>query len=144
MARDPHCKFCKIIAAELPAAVVYEDQFALGFLDVNPLAEGHLLLIPREHFARLGDMPPTKCSPLASVLPVLSRALIQVTGAEGINVLVNDGAVAGQVVSHAHFHLIPRRQGDGLGFRWMPGKYPEGRAAELAGKLQAVLSRHGD
>lgn len=142
MSRDPNCIFCKITAAEVPAAVVYEDDSILAFLDIGPLADGHLLVIPHEHYTRLTDVPPERCGQMASVLPFLGRAVIEVTKAEGFNVLLNQGAVAGQAVPHIHFHIIPRRKDDQLGYRWNAGKYPEGRAAQLATAYQAVLASH--
>lgn len=142
MARDPQCIFCRIVSAEIPAAVVYEDDAVLAFLDIGPLADGHLLVIPREHAALLTDLSGDSAGRLGSVLPRLGRALQRVTGAGGFNVLFNNGAVAGQVVRHAHAHLIPRRESDGLGFRWNAGQYPPGRAEELAAALQVALARH--
>jgi histidine triad (HIT) family protein len=142
VSRDPSCIFCKIVAVQVPAAVVYEDEDVLAFLDVGPLAEGHLLVIPRDHHDRLTDLTPEKCSKLAAVLPTLGRALLAVSGAPGFNVLVNQGSVAGQVVPLVHFHLIPRNAGDQLGYRWNAGKYAPGRAVELAAAIQAALSHH--
>lgn len=143
MARDPQCIFCRIISAEIPAAIVYEDDAVLSFLDIGPLAEGHLLVIPREHFARLTDMPDAMAGQLGRALPRLGRALMSSTGAAGFNVLLNQGTVAGQVVLHVHVHLIPRSAGDGLGYRWNPGTYPTGRAAELAAACKDALRNQG-
>lgn len=140
--RDQACIFCKIIAAELPAAVVYEDDSIVAFLDIGPLADGHLLVIPREHYSRLTDLPPERCAQMAAALPLLGRAVLEVTKAEGFNVLLNQGAIAGQAVSHLHFHIIPRTKNDQLGYRWNAGKYPAGRAVQLAAAFQAALSRH--
>jgi len=142
VARDSNCIFCKIIAAEVPAAVVYEDDSILAFLDIGPLADGHLLVIPLEHYTRLTDVPPERCAQMASVLPFLGRAVLEVTKSEGFNVLLNQGAVAGQAVPHIHFHIIPRRKDDQLGYRWKAGKYPEGRASQLAAAYQAALAHH--
>jgi histidine triad (HIT) family protein len=139
---DPNCIFCKIIAAEVPAAVVYEDDSVLAFLDIGPLADGHLLVVPHEHYIRLTDVPPECCSQMASALPFLGRAVLEVTKAEGFNVLLNQGTVAGQAVPHIHFHIIPRKKDDQLGYRWNAGKYPEGRAAQLASAYQAALAHH--
>jgi len=144
MTHDPSCIFCKIIAVEIPASVVYEDESLLAFLDVAPLADGHLLLVPQAHYARLIDVPAPICAQLASAFPILGRALLQVTGAEGFNLLLNEGRVAGQVVPHVHFHLIPRKTGDQLGYRWNAGKYPPGRDAELAAAFQKALTQHPD
>lgn len=142
MSRDPNCIFCKIIAAEIPTAVIYEDDSIVAFLDIGPLADGHLLVIPREHYTRLTDVPPQLCARMASALPLLGSAALEVTKAEGFNVLLNQGVVAGQAVPHVHFHIIPRKKDDQLGYRWNAGKYPEGRAAQLTAEFQAVLARH--
>ena len=140
MSSDPNCIFCKIIAAEIPAAVVYEDDTVLAFLDVGPLADGHLLVIPREHYTRLTEVPLEHCAQMASVLPLLGRAALEVTKAEGFNVLLNQGAVAGQAVPHIHIHIIPRRKDDQLGYRWNAGKYPEGRVSQFAAVYQVALA----
>ena len=143
MSSDPYCIFCKIIAADVPAAVVYEDDSVLAFLDIGPLADGHLLVVPRGHYTRLTDLPPERCAQVASAFPMLGRAVLEVTKAEGFNVLFNQGAVAGQAVPHIHFHIIPRKKDDQLGYRWNAGKYPDGRAAQLAAAYQAALAHHG-
>jgi len=142
--RDPNCIFCKIVAFEIPAAVVYESESILAFLDVAPLSEGHLLVVPRAHCRHLYDLPAATCAEIGSVLPKLGRAVLDVTGAEGFNVLQNNGEAAGQVVDHVHVHLIPRRRGDGLGYRWNAGEYAAGRADALADKYRTLLSRSMD
>lgn len=141
MDRDAQCVFCKIVAVELPAAVVYEDDAVVAFLDINPLADGHLLIVPREHFTELHDMPAAQCGRLFSCLPKLCRALVDVTKAVGFNVLVNNGREAGQVVPHVHVHIIPRHPTDELGYRWNTKRYPANRAQELAGALQQALAQ---
>lgn len=141
MPRDPACVFCKIVAVEIPAAVVYEHESVIAFMDINPLADGHLLVIPRDHYAGVLDLPSAVCGALFSCIPKLSRALMEVTRAEGFNVLLNHGRVAGQVVSHVHCHLIPRKPLDELGYRWKAGTYPAGRDATLAAAYQAALAQ---
>ena len=143
MRRDPKCIFCKIAAGEVPAQVVLDAEHVLAFLDVAPLAEGHLLVIPRSHCETLIDLPENVVIEVAKTLPLAGRALLEVTGAEGFNVLQNNGFVAGQVVAHVHFHLIPRAAGDGLGYRWNAGSYPNGRAAELCDQFSSALKRAG-
>lgn len=139
--RDPQCIFCRVVSAEIPSAVVFEDGSVLAFLDTGPLADGHLLVVPREHAALLTDLSADAAARLGSVLPRLGRALLQVTGAAGFNVLLNNGSVAGQVVNHVHVHLIPRRESDGLGYRWNAGKYTAGRADQLAVDMQDALRK---
>lgn len=141
MSRDPNCIFCKIVAGEIPALVVLDTPHVLGFLDVGPLSEGHVLLIPKDHAERLTDLSADAAGAIGSQLPALGRALVEVTGADGFNLLQNNGSVAGQVVGHVHFHLIPRGEGDGLGYRWNPGAYAEGRAETIAQAFRDALTR---
>ena len=140
MASKSDCIFCKIVAGDVPSSTVYEDEAVRVFMDVGPLAEGHLLVIPRDHCAEITSLTPDQAASIGRVLPVLGRALLKVTGAEGFNVLCNQGTVAGQVVMHVHFHLIPRVTGDALGYRWNSGTYPAGRAEELATAVCEALA----
>ncbi len=136
---DPNCIFCKIVAGQIPAMKVYEDEAILAFLDIGPLAEGHLLIIPKEHAERLEEVNPDVLAQLARQLPRLARAVLSVTQAAGYNLLQNNGRVSGQEVPHVHFHIIPRAAGDGLGYRWLASKYPPGRGEELQKKLLEAL-----
>ncbi len=130
------CVFCKIVAGKIPSAKVYEDDACIAFLDIGPLSEAHLLIVPKEHYEWITDMPALEVAAVARRIPQLARAVMKVAGAEGFNVLQNNGKVSGQAVPHVHFHIIPRRDGDGLGYRWNAGKYPEGRLQQLQ---QAIL-----
>jgi len=136
---DPSCIFCKIIAGEIPCMRVFETDDLLSFLDIGPLAEGHLLVIPKQHYERLEDMPPAAVVVVTRHLPELGKTLMQVTGAAGYNILQNNGKASGQVVMHVHFHLIPRVAGDGLGYRWNATQYPKGRAEQLQQQILAAL-----
>jgi histidine triad (HIT) family protein len=139
MTSDPDCVFCKIAAGDIPSHRVLESDAALAFLDIGPLSDGHLLLIPRDHFERLEEMPEDVAGEICRLLPRLGKALMQVTQAGGYNVLQNNGRVSGQEVPHVHFHLIARSAGDSLGYRWHPKSYAEGRAQELQSLLQTAL-----
>lgn len=141
MARNSDCVFCKIVSVEIPAAVVYEDEALIGFLDINPLASGHLLVVTREHFTKLTDVPGDVSAKIGSMLPFAGKALLEVTGANSFNVLNNEGSVAGQAVQHVHFHLIPRFEGDGLGYRWTAGAYREGETVPLVTAYQQAFSK---
>jgi len=112
------CIFCKIASGEIPAATVWEDDRTVAFLDINPLAEGHLLVAPKAHAERLTDLDPDAAAALFRRAPVLAAAVVAAVGAEGFNILQNNGSCAGQAVEHVHVHIIPRRPGDGLGYRW--------------------------
>ena len=140
MAETTDCIFCKIVAGQIPCHKLLENADCLSFLDIGPLAEGHTLLIPKRHFASLADIPGDVLGRALMALPRLVRAVTAATGAEGCNVLVNEGKVAGQVVPHVHIHVIPRVTGDSLGYPWNPGAYPEGRAQELCARIRQGLT----
>lgn len=111
--------FSKILAGEIPCFRVYEDAQVLAFLDINPLSKGHTLVIPKEPAATLDQLSDESAAALGRVLPRLSRAILQATGAQAFNVLQNNGASAHQAVLHVHFHIIPKYpDGSGLGIGW--------------------------
>jgi len=139
MKRDPGCIFCKIVAGEIPSLRIYEDDSVFAFLDIGPLADGHLLVIPKEHHERMDSASPDLIAAVARTLPMLSKAVMSAVGVDACNILLNVGRTAGQEVLHMHFHIIPRTSGDGLGYRWMAKKYPAGRADEVASRLRAAL-----
>ncbi len=135
---DSDCIFCKIVAGEIPCAKLYEDDSALAFLDIGPVAEGHALLIPKTHYVTLDEMPADAAADLLRSLPAVGGAVAEALGCEGFNVLQNNGAVAQQLVGHVHFHIIPRSVGDEFHFNWPAGAYEPGRMDEIA---EAVRSR---
>jgi histidine triad (HIT) family protein len=112
------CIFCRVIAGQIPCTKVYEDQAVLAFMDIAPISPSHTLVIPRKHYETIRQMPADEAAALFRVVPALAAAVLDATGAAGLNVLQNNGRVAGQAVDHLHVHLIPRREGDGLGYRW--------------------------
>jgi len=136
---DPDCIFCKIVAGRIPALRIYEDDNTLAFLDIGPLAEGHTLVIPKEHFATLTAMPGDQAAALARQLPRLAQAVLDAVSAQGCNILVNQGKVAGQEVPHVHWHIIPRVASDGLGYRWNASTYRKGRAEQVLQRIAAAL-----
>jgi histidine triad (HIT) family protein len=139
MTRDPECIFCKIVAGEIPCTKVLEDAAALAFMDIGPLAEGHVLLIPKDHHEQADSMPADLAGQLLRHVPALVGAVKQATGAPGVNVLQNNGKAARQEVPHVHFHFIPRKPGDAFDFNWPAGSYPQGRAQELADQIRNAL-----
>ncbi len=133
------CIFCRIIRGEIPSSKVYEDANVFAFLDIGPLAWGHTLVVPKKHVEAVTEMSPAESSALYAAVPRLAAAVMKATSAEGLNVLQNTGAAAGQAVAHLHIHLIPRRAGDGLGYRWNAKKYPEGELAAWHRKVLDAL-----
>jgi histidine triad (HIT) family protein len=128
--------FSKIIAGEIPCHKVYEDDRVLAFLDINPLSEGHTLVIPKEEVATLDALSDESAAAIGRVLPRLCRAVMQATGAKDYNILQNNGAAAHQAVFHVHFHIIPRVGERGLGIGWKTGSLEDGALAE---KIAALL-----
>jgi len=108
------CLFCRIVKGEIPCTKIYETDRLLSFLDIAPAAPGHALIVPKAHAPTLFELPPALGAELLDATQRVGRAVMAATGATGMNVLVNTFASAGQVVLHAHLHVIPRIEGDGL------------------------------
>ena len=138
------CVFCDIVAGDVPAHVVFEDEVSVAFLDLRPLFEGHTLLVPRLHVETLTDLPDELLAPYFSAARLLSRAMEEVVGAQGSFVAMNNKI--SQSVPHLHAHVVPRRRKDGLrGFFWPRSKYvSEERMAEVAATLRAGISELRD
>ena len=129
------CIFCKIGRGDVPSLSVLETPDLLAFLDIGPLAPGHTLLIPKQHYESVLDVSPDVLAALTAALPALAKAVLRTSGATGLNVLQNTGCSAGQAVPHLHFHLIPRREGDSLGFLWNASKYAPGEGEAVQARI---------
>ncbi|XP_065634262.1 adenylylsulfatase HINT3 isoform X1 [Quercus suber] len=108
------CVFCKIIVNESPSVKLYEDDMCLCILDRNPLSHGHSLIIPKSHFCSLEATPPSVIAAMCSKVPFISSAIMKATDSDSFNLVVNNGASAGQVIFHTHIHIIPRKVHDCL------------------------------
>jgi len=106
------CLFCKIVNKEVPAEVIYEDDFVLAFLDIQPRTLGHTLVIPKKHRESLIELEDKEIEQFFSGLKNVTLLLKQKLSANGFNIGVNQGKVAGQVISHLHFHILPRFEND--------------------------------
>ena len=137
--------FGKIIRGEIPCHRVYEDEHVLAFLDVNPIARGHTLVIPKEAVATLDQLSDDSAAAIGRVLPRIARAVLAATGARAYNILQNNGAGAHQAVMHVHFHIIPkfgnRPEGGGLGIVWKPQKLEPMAGAPLAAKIAELVAQ---
>ena len=124
MPADPACKFCQIVGKALDAAVVFEDSESLAFLDHRPLFRGHVLLIPKDHYETLADLPPDHGGRLFRTAQLLSIAVERGMRADGTFLAINNRV--SQSVPHLHVHIVPRRKKDGLrGFFWPRHPYPD-------------------
>jgi histidine triad (HIT) family protein len=132
---DPDCLFCKIIAGELPAEIVAEDERTVAFMDINPATRGHALVVPRRHATDLLEVEPDDLAATALTAQNLAAKARDRLGADGVNLLNSCGRAAWQTVFHFHIHVIPRYDGDPLRLPWTPTPGdPEqiaGAAAEL-------------
>ncbi len=133
------CVFCKVVAGGIPAARIYEDDAVLAFLDIGPISDGHTLVIPKRHCATLHECDPKILAVLACGLGKIAKAVVDAMDADGYNVLSNNGSAAGQVVEHLHFHIIPRKTGDGVLAQWPSFRYPKGRIEEIAARIRGNL-----
>jgi histidine triad (HIT) family protein len=109
-----HCTFCDLIRGSAEVSVCHEDSDAIAFMDIQPVNNGHVLVVPREHYESLLDVPEEIGLHLFRVTMRLANAVRRVTGCEDFNIVVNSGAAAGQDEPHYHVHIIPRREGDGF------------------------------
>jgi histidine triad (HIT) family protein len=127
---EASCLFCRIVSGELPAVIVFEDENTVAFLDHRPLFPGHTLLVPREHYETLGDLPAKQVGPLFKNTQLLSRVIEAAMDAEGTFVAMNNRV--SQSVPHLHVHVVPRRRKDGLkGFFWPRTKYKDQDEMEI-------------
>ncbi|MDD6327585.1 MAG: HIT family protein, partial [Lachnospiraceae bacterium] len=116
------CIFCKIGKGDIPSATVYENSDFKVFMDLSPANKGHVLIIPKEHYDNIFQIDAETAGKLFSLATAVARAVKAETKCEGMNVVQNNGAVAGQTVNHFHLHLIPRFEGDGVSVTWKQGE----------------------
>lgn len=138
MDRDPNCLFCKIIAGELPAQRIYEDDQTIAIMDINPATRGHLLVLPRNHSTDLTTIAPEDlcaCARSAQQLAQLTQTKLQ---ADGVNLINSCGRAAWQTVFHFHIHVIPRYQNDPLRLPWTPAPGEPKEIEEIAELLRST------
>ena len=116
------CVFCKIVKGKIPSAKVYEDDKILAFLDIGPVNKGHTLVIPKQHYETMLDLPDKLLKEMIIAVKKMVQAIKEGVNADGVNLLMSNYKAAGQVVPHAHFHILPRFSNDGLK-HWPQGKY---------------------
>ena len=133
--------FGKIVRGQIPCHKIYEDERVLAFLDINPLSNGHTLVVPKEAAETMDRLSDESAAALGRVLPRLCRAVIAATGVREYNVLENNGAGAHQAIPHVHFHIIPKPNArEGLGIGWPMGTFDHQAGAELAARIAAAIT----
>jgi len=133
------CIFCKIVAGEISANKVYEDDETIAFLDIQPVNPGHTLVIPKDHFENIYTTPVMTWMRVQMTVQKIALAVKNATGADGINVHMNNESAAGQVVPHTHIHIIPRYNDDGF-VHWPHNVYKDAEeATSIADKISTEL-----
>jgi histidine triad (HIT) family protein len=134
---DDDCIFCKIVAGELPAEKVAEDERTVAFMDINPATRGHLLVVPRKHARDLLEIEPDELAAVAQAAQRMARRAVEVLDADGVNLLNSCGAAGWQTVFHFHMHVIPRYDDDPLRLPWVPGPGDKDEIAAAAARLRS-------
>ena len=131
------CIFCQIIAGEIPSTKIYEDEAVFAFLDIKPVNPGHTLVIPKKHFENIHDMPDEMVAKVAVAAKKIADAILRI-GAKGVNIGMSNGAAAGQLVFHAHVHVMPRYGKDSFSL-WTGKDYDGNEREEVAKKIRVSL-----
>jgi len=135
--RDPDCLFCKIVAGEIPATIIAEDERTIAFMDISPATRGHALVIPRAHARDVHEIDTADLEAVAVAAQAVAGRAIERLGAAGVNLLNSSGAAAWQTVFHFHMHVIPRYDGDPLRLPWVPGPGDVDDIASAGAQLQS-------
>jgi histidine triad (HIT) family protein len=131
-----NCLFCGLISGDIPSVRVYEDDYFLAFLDINPASEGHVILIPKDHVMSIEEVKPRIFEIAQSIVAAQKRGL----GVNGVSVLIPEGPDAGQKLAHASIHMIPRKQNDGL-FAWQGQQASEEQLKSSAEKISGNINK---
>ncbi len=133
------CIFCKIVVGEIPAQKVCETDKSVAILDLYPLNKGHVLVLPKDHYERVVEIPPDVWQDMALVARKVAQGILKAFDPDGYHLLMNNGDVAGQEIAHAHLHVIPRFYDDGVKFGWRHLQYGEEEFKEYGEKLRQAL-----
>ena len=133
------CIFCKIANGEIPSATIFEDRDFRVMLDIGPATRGHVLILTKEHYDNIYEIDAETAGKLFSLASVIGRAMKKVLNCDGMNILQNNGTVAGQTVFHFHLHLIPRYEGDQVQVTWPQGSITEEEKEELVKSMKKEI-----
>ena len=131
---DDKCIFCKIANGEIPSATLFEDEDFRVILDLGPATKGHALILPKNHFANLFEIPEEVEAKAFVLAKKIATKMKKVFACDGVNIVQNNGIAAGQTVFHFHIHLIPRYEQDGAGVSWKPGTLTDDARDEILQK----------
>jgi len=129
--KNDNCIFCKIANGEIPSKTLYEDEDFRVILDLGPATKGHALILPKDHFANLYDLPDETAAKVMQLAKKMATQMTEKLVCDGFNLVQNNGEVAGQTVFHFHLHLIPRYENDGQKIGWNPGSPSQDELEEI-------------
>lgn len=129
--REDNCIFCKIANGEIPSKTLYEDERFRVILDLGPATRGHALILPKEHFANLYELPEETAGEVMKLAKKMMATITERLGCEGFNLVQNNGDLAGQTVFHFHMHMIPRYRADGQKIGWRPQEATQEELEEI-------------
>ena len=138
--KDDNCIFCKLANGDIPTNTIYEDADFRVILDASPATKGHVLILPKQHYANMFEIDDEVLAKAAKLAKKVITHEKEVLGCDGYNVLQNNGEAAGQTVFHFHMHLIPRYKGDQVGITWHPGELSDADKEEILLKVKEQLS----
>ena len=139
MAVDPDCIFCKIVAGQVPCFKLYEDAETLAFMDINPVHDGHCLVITKAHYPTVFDIAPEAFAAVARSTARVATAVNAALAPAGLNLIQANGEGAAQSVPHFHIHVLPRRLGDNLLVNWTPKPGDMGQIGDVAERIRKRL-----
>jgi len=138
--RKEDCIFCKLANGDIPTNALYEDDIVKAIFDLSPASMGHIIILPKEHFDDLYSIDEETAVHVFKVATKLAKAIKESLNCDGMNILQNNGEIAGQTVFHFHMHIIPRYVGDHVKFAWNQGKISEDEIKDLTKKIQSRLN----
>ncbi len=137
---ETNCIFCKIANGDIPSSTLYEDDLFRVILDLSPAAKGHALILPKQHMANIFEMDDATAGKVFILASRIAKAMKTALNCDGLNIVQNNGEVAGQTVFHFHMHIIPRYENDGQNITWIPGTSEAEEREAIAAQIKALLN----
>lgn len=136
---ETNCIFCKIANGDIPSSTIYEDELFRVILDLSPATKGHALILPKQHMADIFEMDETTAEKIFVLASRIAKAMKIALNCDGLNIVQNNGEVAGQTVFHFHMHIIPRYHDDGQNITWIPGTSEAEEREAIAQQIKSLL-----
>lgn len=133
--KEDNCIFCKIASGEIPSKTLYEDEKFRVILDLGPATKGHALILPKDHYANLYELPEETAGEVMKLAKKMAEQMKERLGCQGLNLVQNNGDLAGQTVYHFHLHIIPRYPADGQKIGWQPGQVTQEELEEIKNEI---------